>query len=169
MLGSLTMRCVSGSFAARRDICSSAIGLPQAVDDVGRVACDVVLLQLQVLSPQAQPRRTGDLAVMADDVHLRVVEERVLVQVGGSDRQPRVVDDADLGVHVNGIAQLSVARVDRAGEEPAGAVIGLDQLGEHASGVVHAGVRLRGKHEEHAEAGRGGTIELVPQRDGDLR
>jgi len=38
--------------------------------------------------------------VASHDVHLRVVEERVLVEVGRPDGQPGVVDDPDLGVNV---------------------------------------------------------------------
>ena len=69
------------------------------------------------------------VGVAADDVHLGVVEERVLVEVRGADREPRVVDDAHLRVDVDGVAERAVARVDRAREQPPGAAVGLDQLG----------------------------------------
>jgi hypothetical protein len=32
-----------------------------------------------------------------------LVEKRVLVEVGGADRQPAIVDDRNLRVHVDGI------------------------------------------------------------------
>ena len=43
----------------------------------------------------------------------------VLVEVGRADREPGVVDDADLRVHVERAGRLAGARVDRRGEEAA--------------------------------------------------
>src|SRR6266516_5829316 len=74
---------------------------PQLVDDARRVAGDVIRGAPEVLCPQAEPRRAHELRIVKDDVHLRVIEERVLVQVRGAERQPAVVDDADLPVDVD--------------------------------------------------------------------
>ena len=84
----------------------------------------------------------GEPGVVGDEVHLGVVEERVLVQVGGAEGEPGVVDDSDLGMDVDRIGVRAGARVERAGEDPAGVGVCFDQLGEHAPGVVAAGVRL---------------------------
>ena len=54
-----------------------------------------------------------------------------------------VVDDPDLGVDVHRVAQRSVACVDGAREQTSRAVVCLDQLCEHAAGVVAARVGLR--------------------------
>ena len=60
-----------------------------------------------MLGPEPQPGLARE-GVACHDVHLGVVEERVLVEVGRPNRQPGVVDDPDLGVNVQ-----------RAGEPPA--------------------------------------------------
>ena len=51
------------------------------------------------------------------DVDLGVVEERVGVEVRRADRQPAVVDDADLGVDVEPVDRRAGHRVDRRGQE----------------------------------------------------
>jgi len=103
---------------------------PQLVEDGGRVPADLALGSLEVLRPQPQPRRACNLLVVGDDVHLGVVEQRVGVEVGRSDREPAVVHDADLGVDVDDVQQLLLARIHRAGEEAVVALVGLDQ-GRH--------------------------------------
>ena len=55
---------------------------------------------LEVLLPELQPRGAGERRVAGHDVDLGVVEQRVLVEVGGADGEPGVVDDPDLGVDV---------------------------------------------------------------------
>ena len=64
---------------------------------------------LEVLLPQPQPGGAGERRVAGDDVDLGVVEQRVLVEVGRADRQPLVVDDADLGVHVERAGALAAS------------------------------------------------------------
>ena len=54
-----------------------------------------------MLGPEALPGRAGQVAVVGDDACLGVVEQRMVVQVGGADDQSRVVDDRELGVHVD--------------------------------------------------------------------
>ena len=113
-----------------------------------------------MLGPETQPRLPRQRGVVADDVHLGVVEERVLVEVRGADREPAVVDDADLRVHVDGVGERAVPGVERAGEEPAGAVVGLDQLGERPTRVVAARGGLAGNTSRTRKSGRRWAFEL---------
>ena len=106
---------------------------------------------LEMLAPEPQPRRAGDRFVVRDDVHLGVVEERVRVEVRGADGEPAVVDDADLGVDVDDVAQRSLARVDGAGEEAVVALVGLDQRRDLAARDVRAVVRARRQQDDDPE------------------
>src|SRR5207237_4919134 len=69
---------------------------PELVDDLRRIALELLRRPLQVLRPQPDARRARELGVARRDVHLGVVEERVLVQVRRAEREPLVVDDPDL-------------------------------------------------------------------------
>ena len=73
---------------------------PQRVDDSGRLAGDLLDRALQMLGPEPQPCLASDRGVAGHDVHLGVVEERMLVEVGRPNRQPGIVDDPDLRVNV---------------------------------------------------------------------
>src|ERR1700685_3084559 len=73
---------------------------PQRIDDLGRLAGDLLHRALQVLRPEPQSCLARDCGGAGYDVHLRVVEERMLVEVGRPNRQPGIVDDSDLGVNV---------------------------------------------------------------------
>ena len=73
--------------------------------------------------------------VAGHDVHLAVVEERVGVEVRRADRQPAVVDDADLGVDVEAVDRPPRARRDRRGEEAAARVRAREDR-DLAAGVV---------------------------------
>src|SRR5947209_7939503 len=53
--------------------------LPFGIDHVGWVALELCNRQLQMLGPEANPRLAGDLWIVGDDVHLGVVQQRVLV------------------------------------------------------------------------------------------
>src|SRR5256714_15499671 len=75
--------------------------LPELVDDMRRIARDVSERTLQMFGPEAETRLADERRVAGDDVELRVVEQGVFVQVGRAERQPPVVDDADLGVDVD--------------------------------------------------------------------
>src|SRR4029450_2430838 len=77
--------------------------LPALVDDVCWVARHVARRELEMFGPEAQPRLRSQWGIGRDDIELRVVEERVVVEMGRADRQPRVVDDADLCVDVDRI------------------------------------------------------------------
>src|SRR4051812_11366986 len=77
---------------------------PKLIDDLGRVAVELGHGMFEMFAPEAEASRLREGSVAADDVHLGVVEERVLVQVGRADGEPVVVDDTDLGVHVDGTA-----------------------------------------------------------------
>src|SRR5204862_560645 len=49
---------------------------PELVDDLRRLAGDLLHRPVEVLRPEAEPRLTDDVGVAADHVQLRVVEER---------------------------------------------------------------------------------------------
>ena len=91
---------------------------PEFVDRLERIGRDLFDRELEVLCPQAQPCLLGEVDVVADDVHLGVVEERMLVKVRRSDRQPAIVHDSDLRVDVYGAA-LRPRLVERAREKAA--------------------------------------------------
>ena len=80
---------------------------PAAVDEIRRIAGNIVEVAFEVLGPEALPCGAGQVAVVGDDARLGVVEKRMVVQVGGADDQSRVVDDRELGVHI-----------DRVGDRP---------------------------------------------------
>jgi hypothetical protein len=54
---------------------------PVALDELHGIPFDVGQWQLELLRPEAQTRLAGDVGIVRHDIHLRVVEERVLVQV----------------------------------------------------------------------------------------
>jgi hypothetical protein len=103
---------------------------PDVVDQIdGNPSADLFDGELEVLGPEPLPRLPGKGRVVAEHVDLGVVEEGVLVEVRRPERQPLVVDDADLGVDIDGLGVLGLALgVDRAGQEAPGAVVGIDQL-----------------------------------------
>ena len=159
-----------GRPAFLRSSCSAADRFPDLVDRLGRVGRDVARRPLEVLRPEPQSRLArATSASWRDDVQLGVVEERVLVEVRRAEGQPRVVDDRDLGVHVNRVEEVARACVQRAGEQAAVVVVCLDQLAEHATCVVAAGVRLRRQDEQEPEIGLGRVSKLVAKDGGDLR
>ena len=85
--------------------------LPQLVDRLHRIVRDLRLAEFEM----SDQRRSGfprEPRIVGDDVHLGVVEQRVLVQVRRAQREPVVVDDRDLRVDVDGIGDVA-----RAGEE----------------------------------------------------
>src|SRR5690348_9606545 len=96
-----------------------------------------------MLCPEAQPCLPGELVVVADDVHLGVVEERVFVEIGRAKGEPVVVDDGDLCVNVDGVVEMTTcACVEGAGEKPAVVAVGFDEVAEDAAGVVGTTVWL---------------------------
>ena len=125
-------------------------------------------VELEMLRPESQSGRHHDVLVVADDVHLGVVEQGVLVQVRRADREPAVVDDSDLRMDVDGIGEAAVACVERAREQAATSVVGVDQLSECAASVVSPGVRFHGQDENDPERVIGGFFELVAQDFHDL-
>ena len=130
---------------------------------------DRLHVDLEVLRPQPQPRLASEIRVVGDDVHLGVVEQRVGVEVGRADGEPAVVDDPDLGVHVQGIVAVAAARADRGREEAPGAVIGCRQLRQLAERVVVAVVGAPGKQDHQPEVVAGRIAELVGEDADDLR
>ena len=122
-----------------------------------------------MLRPQPETSCPRDALVERDDVHLGVVEERVRVQVRRAEREPAVVDDADLRVHVHGIAQVSFARVDRAREEARRLVGGVDERGDLSARDVGAVVRACGQQDEDAEVVARRVLQLVREDRDDLR
>src|SRR5215207_5579 len=115
---------------------------PETIDDVGRISGDLVLRQAQVLAPEAQPRAARERGVADLDVDLRVVEERMRVEVGRADRQPPVVDDADLRVDVEAVDGRPGHRVDRRGEEAPAPLVRIGEMRQHPPRVLLAVVRL---------------------------
>src|SRR5207248_1539495 len=85
---------------------STALGVhvPQVVDHTARIAAELRRRTLEMLRPETGPGGANERLVAKDDVHLGVVEERMLVQVGRADGQPGVVDDPNLRVHVHGLS-----------------------------------------------------------------
>src|SRR5439155_12180329 len=65
---------------------------PQLIHDARGLTGHIVERALQVLGPQAQANIAGKALVAAHEVHLGVVEQRVLVEVGRADREPGIVD-----------------------------------------------------------------------------
>ena len=87
----------------------------------------------------------------SDDVHLGVVEERVLVEVRRADGHPGVVDDSDLRVDVHGVP---AGLKERAREKALLAAALLRRVDEHAelpARVVLAVVRIRRQHDDDPE------------------
>src|SRR5438270_3562817 len=78
---------------------------PELIDNASRLAGDLLDRALEMLGPEPQARLAGEFGVAADDIHLRVVEQRVFVEVCRPDREPGVVDDPDLGVHIQGAGE----------------------------------------------------------------
>ena len=138
-------------------------------DRVGIVAGDRVHVHLEVLGPQPQSGLTGELGVVGDDVHLGVVQQRVSVQIGRPDREPPIVDDPHLGVDVQMVVPMAAPRADGRGEQPAGVVVGSDELSELAHRVVVPVVRLRRQQHDDPELVTGRPAELVGQQVDDLR
>ena len=127
---------------------------PHLVDDACRLAGDLAGRPLEVLRPQAEPGRARERLVLDDDVHLRVVEERVLVEVRRAEGEPAVVDDADLRVHVDrppGGAGLVQRGGDEAGGAVAPAALRVDEDAELPPGVVGAVVRVRRQQHDQPE------------------
>jgi len=142
--------------------------VPELVDDAARVAAELLHRTLEVLRPEAQAGSADERLVPEDDVHLGVVEERVLVQIRRTDGQPAVVDDPDLRVHVHPPARLAPL-AQRAGEESACAVVGRGEDAELAARVVGAVVRARRQHDDEAERVGRRPAQLVGEDRDDLR
>jgi hypothetical protein len=106
---------------------------------------------------------------VGDVVHLGVVEERVLVEVGRAEREPGVVDDADLGVHVDAIGEPTCACKQRAGDQTPRFGVGLDKFSEHPPRVVAAAVRFRRQDDQQPEVVARRPQQLVGQDRCDLR
>ena len=100
--------------------------LPELVDRFGWVGGDLVGREFQVFCPEAEACLGGEFGVACYEVHLGVVEEGVLVEVGGAEGEPGVVDDSDLGVDVDRVGAGTGARVERAGEDAAGVCVCFD-------------------------------------------
>ena len=149
--GSRTSRCVSGSPPLDPVELLGRDRPPELVDDRRRIAGDVLLVALEVLAQSRSRVDAGDRLVVRDDVHLGVVEERVGVEVRGADGQPAVVDDPDLGVDVDDVAQRPLAGVHGAGEEAVVALVGLDQRRHLAARDVRAVVRARRQQDDDPE------------------
>src|SRR5204863_396431 len=143
---------------------------PVLVDELDRVAiADGLDWHLEMLRPAALARGARKRGLAADEVHLGVVEERVLVEVGGADRQPAGVDDPDLRVDVDRLPRGAVSGVQGAGEESAGAGVGHFEPADLAAGVLVAAVGMRRKNRDDAEVVSRGPAQLLGQDLDELR
>src|SRR5947207_2810475 len=143
---------------------------PVLVDELDRVAiADGLDWHLEMLRPEALARGARKRGLAADEVHLGVVEERVLVEVGGADRQPAVVDDPDLRVDVDRLPRGAVSGVQGAGEESAGAGVGHFEPANLAAAVLVAAVGMRRKNRDDAEVVSRGPAQLLGQDLDELR
>ena len=137
---------------------------------------------LGVLGPQAQPGLRGRACVAGHHVELGVVEQRVLVEVGRADRQPAVVDDADLRVHIDrrrcesplrpdGVASSRPAPPSASSSRPSwprvvsGPLLGLRGSTQQTEVVASADRELVGEHVDDLRRPQ----ELVLQVDEPLR
>ena len=117
-----------------------ADGLPELVDRFDRVARDLFDRKPEMFCPESAAGGDGELGIVEDEVHLGVVEQRMLVQVRGAKGQPGVVDDSDLGVNLDGVGQPASAGVGRAGyATPPGVYAGSTFLSFEAFGRYRDG------------------------------
>src|SRR5438067_2198067 len=93
-------------------------GSPKLVDDSRGLASHVLDRALQVLRPELQANFASELTVTCHQVHLGVVEQRVLVKVRRSHRQPDIIDDPDLSVYIERPGSCAGAGGDGHREEP---------------------------------------------------
>ena len=98
-----------------------------------------------MLGPEAQTCLPGEVGVVRDDVHLGVVEERMLVEIRGTERQPVVVDDCDLGVDVDRVSKISGAGEEGAGQQSARVALRLLVGFDQPRVARHVGGEDRGK------------------------
>ncbi len=120
-----------------------------------------------MLRPQAKSRRSRDTFGSSVTTFISVSwNSEWAFRFAEPTRQPTVVDDPDLRVHVHGIAEISRPRVDRAGEE-AGRLVGcVDECGHLPARDVRAVVRPGRQQDEDAEVVRRRVPQLV-REDGD--
>ena len=169
--GSASSRCVGVAPARSRSSCSNAIGRQRSSTSVCGSSCAISATStLEVLGPQPQPRGAGELGVVGDDVHLGVVEQRVRVEVRRADRQPAVVDDPDLRVHVQTIVALAAQganRASRAGRPcPSSAAASTPSCPSVSSWPLFA---FAGSSDHEPELVAWGPAELVREQPDDLR
>src|SRR5579863_4348066 len=117
--------------AVRRWICQNSP--PVRLDDTNCVAAAAV--ERQVLAPQLLAHRSRELPVVGDQVDLRVIEERVFIEIRRSHGEPLVVNDSDLCVHVDA-RLLASWRSNRAEQQPVISVRRLENTELTASVVV---------------------------------
>src|SRR3954468_9579609 len=103
---------------------------------------------LQMLAPELQSRRSRELRVAGYEGCFRVVEERVLIEIGRPDRQPTVVDDSDFCVNVD---LATSARLEERAREEAVVAIRIDQHAELSTCVVCAVVGAGGEKDDDEE------------------
>ena len=144
--------------------------VPPLVDELCRLSSTHLFdRELEVLGPQPLPCRAGELRLATDEIDLGVVEERVLVQIRRADRQPAVVDDPDLRVDVDRLPVSTVARVERAGQEPPGAGVRIGEHADLAAAVVVAVVGTRRQDGDDAKIVPGRVSQLLGEDLDQLR
>jgi hypothetical protein len=100
---------------------------PEFIDEGRRTTAEPRLVVLEVLGPEADSGLAHKPFVVNDDVLFGVLQQRVRVEVRRADGQPAIIDDADLCMNVDDVAQLPFPGVDGAREEAIVAVIRFDQ------------------------------------------
>jgi hypothetical protein len=97
------------------------------------------------------------------------LKKGVRVEVRGAEREPAVVDDPDLRVHVHAVAGVARARSDRRGEEAPLLAVGFSEEGELPAAVVLSGVGLARQHDDDPKLVGRRAPELVGKDVHDLR
>src|SRR5436190_3107040 len=118
-----------------------------------------------MLRPEPETQVSRELGIMHDDVHLRVVEERVLVQVRRADGQPAIVDDPDLRVDIY-LLPADALLDERARQKASCAGVGFREDAELPSCVLRPVHRVRGEQDDEPElVGRWVSQLLCQYRD----
>src|SRR4029079_12790423 len=140
------------------------------VEHARGVAVDLPARPLEVLLPEPEPGLSHQYRVANDDIALRVVEERVLVEVRRANRKPGVVADRRLRVDVDRVA-AGTGLEERATEEAGGVVallVGVDQDADLPATVVGAVVRLGGEQRDDPEVVARRSAQLLGEHQDDL-
>ena len=142
-------------------------GPPVLVYDALRLAVDALARELEVLRPETQPCLTHETLIARDDIDLGVVEQGVVVEVCRAHGEPAIVDQTDLGVHVDGPGESSFVGVQGGGQETSVAIL-VEQRAQLAARVVATVVRPRRQQKNEPECIARRMQKLLAQDGDDL-